>query len=437
VNLYKLDPIGIGTEHVESFPSYVTRLATVHGMSIENFFSTLREYDRRHNWRIKRIRESSPNPWKTLAMVRPTKNTRDIVGIIERHTGRSDLRCTTFLAMEHLKSRSVDLFSDQVRWCPCCLLDDIENGRTTYFRLIWCFEEVEYCHHHNVKLEDGCPSCNRYQIGVRRSYDLSACRHCDESLCSRVRPMTSATLFREICFKDLISLVIEVGSDPNLVYDPMDSIRLLEEIFGVIWSLYAESNFWQSIPKGESFLEGFESKPIPVRHLRRIAYRLGISFPGLLAGEADCWTPQLNPAWLADLPENLRPKKRRQLVNREEVLRSLNDLRASVDPMKPPSLALVARIVGISTGGLEYLHPMVCEEIKRDYQQWLQSERKRKHREALVEVWAYLKSDTVGKSRKNALKTIRARTNLPKNVLLKVIAKEFEKTRGKAQVRSG
>jgi len=249
--------------------------------------------------------------------------------------------------------------------------------------------------------------------------------------------MTSATLFREICFKDLISLVIEVGSDPNLVYDPMDSIRLLEEIFGVIWSLYAESNFWQSIPKGESFLEGFESKPIPVRHLRRIAYRLGISFPGLLAGEADCWTPQLNPAWLADLPENLRPKKRRQLVNREEVLRSLNDLRASVDPMKPPSLALVARIVGISTGGLEYLHPMVCEEIKRDYQQWLQSERKRKHREALVEVWAYLKSDTVGKSRKNALKTIRARTNLPKNVLLKVIAKEFEKTRGKAQVRSG
>ena len=54
--------------------------------------------------------------------------------------------------------------------------------------------------------------------------------------------------------------------------------------------------------------------------------------------------------------------------------------------------------------------PTICEEIKSHYQVWLKEERKRKYAAALTEVWAYLESDIVRKSRKNALKTIRART---------------------------
>lgn len=104
-----------------------------------------------------------------------------------------------------------------------------------------------------MKLEHECSCCQKYQLGVRRSNDLSACRHCDESLCSRMRPMTSAALFREICFKDLISLVIVIGSDPNLVYDPMVSIKLLEEIFRVIGSCTLRRTFGKLYRRGNYF----------------------------------------------------------------------------------------------------------------------------------------------------------------------------------------
>jgi len=85
----------------------------------------------------------------------------------------------------------------------------------------------------------------------------------------------------------------------------------------------------------------------------------------------------------------------------------------------------VARVVGISTGGLEYLHPNICKEIKRDYQVWLVEDRERKYATAATEVWQYLRSDLPGKSRKHALRTLREKTQLPKNLLREVIATEF------------
>ena len=51
------------------------------------------------------------------------------------------------------------------------------------------------------------------------------------------------------------------------------------------------------------------NKPVTIKKLRRVAFRLGISFPGLLAGEAECWTAQLDPRWLSGLPENMKSSK--------------------------------------------------------------------------------------------------------------------------------
>ena len=133
----------------------------------------------------------------------------------------------------------------------------------------------------------------------------------------------------------------------------------------------------------------------------------------------------MNPEWLRDLPVNLRPPKRRKLVDRELVLERLTAVFNDVNPQKPPSLACVARIVGISTGGLEYLHPMASREIKSRYQQWLVKERERKYLEAKIEVLNYLNSEEPHKSRKHALRTIRGKVDLPKNVLMEVISAEF------------
>lgn len=427
MKLYPVHPIGLGTEHAESFSSYISRLSAAHGMSTGRFFDGLNSIKYRHDGG--RRPEYLPiKPWNTLALVRPTPLTSEIVDLVEEFTVRNDLRCMTFLALEKLQSRSVDLFSNEVRWCPSCLQDDIDKGNPPYFRMIWSFKDVLYCHHHNVNIESKCPVCETLQRTRRRVFDVTLCGKCDAKLYEHVRPMETSQLYRDVCFRDLIELVRVVSSNPKLEYKPSDSLRLIDEILKVVWSINAEMGFWESVPNDESILNIRKMKPISVRNLRRIAYRLGVSFPGLLAGEAECWIPQLDPIWLSKLPSNLKPSKRRILVDRDELVIRLNSVKSSIDPSAPPSLAQVARIVGVSTGGLEYLHPKVCEDIKTHYQIWKRKERLRKYESATAEVLEYLHSDIVGKSRKHALRTIRARTNLPKNVLLKVIKHEFEKS---------
>jgi len=429
MKLFKLTPIGLGTEQVESFSSYLARLAAVHGVSLSLLFKSIHEANRKSSEPCDPNATTSAMPWKTAALVRPTKNTKDIVQLVSHFTGCTDIRGTTFLALEELNYRSVDLFSNAVRWCPCCLQDDIDKGMPAYYRLLWSCKEVDYCHIHNLRLQKKCPSCKSKQNGTARRFDLASCKRCRKSLIHNPEPMESDSLSRDVCFRDLISLVCAVSSEPDLKYQPMASVKLLESIFDKVWSLNDEMEFWKLLPKDESLRMVLMKKPITVKKLRRVAYRLGISFPGLLAGEADCWTAQLNPNWLADLPINMRPPKRRELVDRDELLRRLTEVRNSIDPKSPPPLAFVAKVVGISTGGLEYLHPKICEEVKTQYQNWLVDERDRKEHEARAEVCEYLQSEIVNKSRKNALKTIRARTDLPKNVLLEVISQEFSRVR--------
>jgi len=425
MRLFDMGPIGLGTEHVESFPSYILRLSAAHGISLSRLFNELKADDGKSAVSCNPSASTSSLPWSTVSMVRPTETTHDVVSLVSHYTGRDDLRGTTFLALRQLNYRSVDLFSNAIRWCPCCFREDRDNGRPAYFRLIWSFKEVEYCHHHNVMLEDHCSHCQYKQHGQGRHFDLSKCRRCKKPLSEKPQALSIEQLSRDVCFRDLIALACEVSGDATLEYNSMASVNLLEKIFDKVWELDAEKEFCQLIPKDESLMIVTMNKPVTVKKLRRVAYRLGISFPGLLAGEAECWTPQLDPRWLSDLPENMRPPKRRESVDRDEVLARLTAVRKSVDPKCPPPLAYVARVVGISTGGLEYLHPSICKEVKQNYQLWLVEDREQKYATAATEVWQYMRSDLPGKSRKHALRTLREKTQLPKNLLREVIAEEF------------
>jgi len=207
----------------------------------------------------------------------------------------------------------------------------------------------------------------------------------------------------------------------------MGSAELLGKVFNQVWRRREERELLSLMLDDETIKMAFNRKPMTVKNRRRLANILGISFPGLLAGDSNCWTSQLDMAWLLKLPVNLRPAKRRKWVDRDELQTNLTALRDSIDSKSPPSLASFAKVLGISTGGLEYLHPTVCSEIKNNYKNWLKDEHDRKRTQSLAEVVAYLDSDESNKSRKHALKTIRSRTNLPKNVLMKTISEEFSR----------
>jgi len=160
--------------------------------------------------------------------------------------------------------------------------------------------------------------------------------------------------------------------------------------------------------------------------LRRVAYRLGINLPGLLNGDTESWTAQLDPKWLQELPSSLKPMKKASRVDKDDVLIRLSKILTDSHNIEPPSLAQTALLVGVSTGGLEYLFPDHCRIIKDRYKRWITQEKSRKVYEAAKHAVAYLNKDSETKSRKHALKVIREETGLPKNMLRHAINREFE-----------
>ena len=426
MRLFRVEPIGRETEEVESFSSYLLRLAKAHGVSLGRLLTELKSAYAVENpeWRERTVTDA--NPATLPEMVRPIDSAAELLEVVEHYTGVSGLRATTYLSLREACYRSVGLFHHHMRWCPACLEEDLALGMTPYFRLIWSFKDVQYCHKHDVPIVTRCPKCYSRQDSVSRVRGIHLCRKCDTPLLEKHRNEEVKARTGSADYRDLRDLTGSVASNPTLVFEDGAARRLLQAIFDRVWELEEEREFWKILPKEQSLMISYSDKKLTLKMLRRIAYRLGISLPGLLAGEVDCWTAQLDPGWLSELPANLNPAKRRKRHDRDALLVRLRDYRRTVDPAKPPPLVAVAKELGISTGGMEYLFPAISKEIKQAFQDWKVEEKERKRLEATAAVFEYLASDRSPKSRKDALRVIREQTNLPKNVLRKAIAESFE-----------
>ena len=425
MRLFRVEPIGRETEEVEGFSSYLLRLAKAHGVTLGRLLTELKSAYAVENpeWRERTVTDA--NPATLPEMVRPIYSAAELLEVVEHYTGVSGLRATTFQSLREACYRSVGLFHHHMRWCPECFKEDIALGMTPYFRLIWSFKDVKYCHKHDVPIVTRCPKCYSRQNSVSRVRGIHICRNCETLLLEKHRNEEVKAHTGRADYRDLRDLTGFVASNPMLIFEDGAARRLLQAIFDRVWELEEEREFWKILPKEQSLMISYSDKKLTLKMLRRIAYRLGISLPGLLAGEVDCWTAQLDPRWLSELPANLNPAKRRKRHDRDALLERLRDYRRTVDPAKPPPLVAVAKELGISTGGMEYLFPAISKEIKQAFQDWKVEEKERKRLEATAAVFEYLASDRSPKSRKDALRVIRGQTGLPKNVLRDVISRSF------------
>lgn len=403
MRLYKVRPIGRETEEVESLSSYVIRLARVHGVSIGRLLGDLKEHYRKNypdkvdDW----ITDAKPE--KLPAIIRPIDSAAELIEVLQHYTGREDLRCYTFQALRHACYRSVGLFAEHIRWCPECFKEDLQLGIPTYLRLLWSFKEVTSCHKHQTQIISRCHKCYARQNSQHRRKRVHLCRRCGAELFEAHRSeKLPQNELQHSDYLDLRALTAAVASDPNLEYQKGAARRLLKAIFDQVWELKEERDFWKVLPKEQSLMICYSNKHLTMKSLRRVAYRLGISLPGLLAGEVECWTPQLDQNWLGDLPVTLNPAKRRKRVDRKKLLEELTGYRQQIDPAQPPPLAEVGRRLHISTGGLEYLFPGICAEIKENYQKWKITERIRKRESAVAEVLEYIANDNLPQSGKKS-----------------------------------
>ncbi|MGC2236186.1 MAG: TniQ family protein [Pyrinomonadaceae bacterium] len=171
--LISLQPVGIGTNEVESLSSYISRLAREYYVSPNKLMeSCVKRY-----FGVQAYLDNvgyNPNTFKNINGLDETART--VVSSIELATGRKDIAYMTLLPWRNILS------SKQMRlkraWCPSCLQSDLENGQPVYERLLWKIDIVENCPFHERKLVTLCPHCNASQANFSTYSFPGFCSNC-------------------------------------------------------------------------------------------------------------------------------------------------------------------------------------------------------------------------------------------------------------------
>jgi transcriptional regulator with XRE-family HTH domain len=166
--LYHLKPIGVGSPWVESFTSYVTRLADTHSVHPRVLITqeilplaktTYLYQDGRP------VHDHLTTFWKKSAVLNGMALvTRSFVQALEQLTQRDDLHYLTMLSWKEVISHRKLMRRTRV-WCSMCYEEWRQTGRVIYHPLLWTFECVTMCPRHGEPLQQYCPnpSCARAQ----------------------------------------------------------------------------------------------------------------------------------------------------------------------------------------------------------------------------------------------------------------------------------
>lgn len=181
-DLLPLEPLGIGTVEVESFPSYICRLAQLHGLTVSTFLKCVRSW-----WEAfpdtERLPKNALHQRGGGIFCGVGNGVRRYVDALKKGTDASFVERTTFLSLSPAISRQgIGLSGASREWCPACFLEHEVSGSVYYDRLLWSLAAVSRCPIHKVKLVSHCSYCGVLQEFPHRSGGLGVCWKCSQTL---------------------------------------------------------------------------------------------------------------------------------------------------------------------------------------------------------------------------------------------------------------
>ncbi|MBS0422250.1 MAG: TniQ family protein [Proteobacteria bacterium] len=227
---------GVGTEDIESLPSYFCRSAICHGVSVGKVFAHALEeharrypdeaqlYMRRRVWQHKVAppRSMSRNPGLLGFHVRWEYFARRTLPAWITGTGLPELQSATFSALRHYTPfYAHQLFWGDMRWCPACFHEFLLAGDDGYYKLQWQLESVLLCAIHGVALEDRCPHCNADQNSWNSRVPARFCQRCKLNLGHAGNPEgieRTVGCRRHDKSNILLPMVREIAKNPELIY---------------------------------------------------------------------------------------------------------------------------------------------------------------------------------------------------------------------------
>ena len=419
MRLYQIFPYGVGTPEVESFSSFLLRLATLHALSPNELLSVLQSrFGVDYNRVDERVRSDFVIP-RLAHLVRPTEFSKLLVELVQMATGVTCLRETTLLALGRDFGRQKAVFRNDLAWCPLCLEEQHKAGQSAHLHLVWSFQDYEYCHAHQCEVIDRCPNCNAKQNTLRLRHSIGRCTVCGHSLVAAGVVMVNQRKSHDYA-DDLIGVVAGIGQNPTSELSQELARKCVDELFSEVWRREEERILWQMLPRDECIAIVTGDKELTLPILRRVAYRLGVDLYQILSGRLEPITKALDPAWLMELPGNLRPSPKKRRICRKEFFGRVTDARNRF--ANAPTLSDVARAAGTSTGAIEYHFPSLALDIKSAHALMLSAKRQREIELGRVALFQYLSMDGQ-KSRKAAARHVASHSSLSKNKIRALVAK--------------
>ncbi len=424
MSLFKLHPIGVGTPKVESLASYFVRLASIHALSPNELRAlVLNRYSDDFRCADEFVRPEYAIP-QLNHLIRPTSFNAELVRDLEAATDIGGLSATTFLVLGREFGRQRGVFRDNVAWCPLCFDEEIAFGQQPYWHLVWGLKDYSKCHLHDCNLEDKCPSCGAWQNTLSMRGCLSSCFSCGTRLNTRAGAKASPAS-DTVYVQDLVGLVAGISENPTLALRQEAARKCVDALFDEVWRREEERRLWELVPRDDciSIVCGDKELTLPV--LRRVAYRLGVSLYGILTGKVEPVNKVLDPAWLIDLPPNLRPRPKRRRINRTKLLERLEAARRSFD--EPPALSRVASRAKTSTGAIEYHFPAFAQDVKTAYRQFRDDKRQRNEEIGRTLIFRYL-AESSRVSKKSAQRYVASKSNLSKNHIRRLVTRYLSRS---------
>jgi AraC-like DNA-binding protein len=325
---YNLEPVGLGSSNVESFTSYVSRLASAHCISprillthecapiVHVSLSTPRFFDR--HWKQINGSGCSRTDW---------------IGAFERLTRQDNLRFLTFRTFRNVLSPS-HLIRSERAWCPLCLDLQRSGEHTIYEPLLWSLEAVSICDKHRCLLELRCRICQTKQKVLLTTYIPGYCANCKEWLgSSEVCQITAAnsddnewSVWVSSNIGRLLAEAPRLSSPPTTEMARASLSRCIDRICGGNVSLFTRivSLSRQTVdPLYEPSLQSLNS-------VLKICYKLGLSPLEFLVGQA-----------------GINETKREKLITRLDEREHLREVfLIALDEVPPPTIYDVCRRAG-------------------------------------------------------------------------------------------
>jgi hypothetical protein len=352
-------PLGEGTVEIEAFGSLFCRMAIAHSVSIYALTTHLREWWKHKvpgDERAKRNVTNSMNPM--LCGIGP--NVATYVNIVEDATGCRTLNRTTLLSLRSAISLSGHQLVRKGRaWCPACMDESKKGDHPFYDRLLWAVEVIKRCPVHKIALESNCPHCGRLQAHYHHLGQMLLCYVCKKPILS---PSSTwkVVLNPPLYEKECLNLVNEISTGRIMC--------VAEDAYGIFINEFADylsplglkisRQAYRTCRRPQRAREA--TRPRFATLLRRCA-AFGIEPSDLFrdpieAAKSACL---LEFARL-DLPHDLKPRRSVDLVRLS--WDRLHSKLAEAEYSQLPSLAGIARDLGVSKGFLNYHHRDLCSK---------------------------------------------------------------------------